>query len=275
MQESQGFRQTSMDSMLLRTIWLICQQQPTNQRRTEFADLFSKVVSGTGKTPTSNDIGYGSRVQATSIQFAQGAIMPSDRFSDLSLEGSGWFGVLSKDEQYFTRDGHFLFDANEQIAGDVNSSFSQLVTSDGKYVTGTMLTNFAYNPSFDYGDLTGTTGAYVLNNPTSDVPLAAVDSQGKLEFPTRLAYPVEPTTEASFFGNLGVVNEPRSISADAISASSEHNRIKLAFTQSAVQPAVGIAWDVVATVTSNDGSITYDTQNWSSSFCGFWRIEQF
>jgi len=242
---------------------------------TEFADLFSKAVSSTGKTPTSNDIGYGSRVQATTIQFAQGAIMPSDRFSDLSLEGSGWFGVLSKDEQYFTRDGHFLLDANEQIAGDVNSSFSQLVTSDGKYVTGTMLTNFTYNPSFDYGDTTGSTGAYVLNDPTSDVPFAAVDAQGKLEFPTRLAYPLEPTTEASFFGNLGVDNEPRSISSDAISASSEHNRIKLSFTQSAVQPAVGIAWDVVATVTSNDGSIIYDTQNGQAIFADSGGLSSF
>ena len=96
-----------------------------------------------------------------------------------------------------------------------------------------------------------------------------------MEFPTRLAYPVEPTTQASFFGNLGIVNEPRSISADAISASSEHNRIKLAFTQSAVQPAVGIAWDVVATVTSNDGSITYDTQNGQAIFADSGGLSSF
>lgn len=233
---------------------------------TEFADLFSKAVASGGKMPTANDIGHGVRLQATALQLGQGAILPSDRFNDLSLEGRGWFGVTSKGDDYYTRDGHFLFDTNEQVPGDVNSSFARLVTSDGKYVSGTMLTNFTYDGNFDYGDITGDSGAFVLNTPVSDVPLAAVQSQGKIEFPTRLAYPVSPTTEASFFGNLGVDNEIRSMSADAISASNEHNRIKLVFTQSAIQPAEGSAWDVAATVTTNDGSIVYDTQNGQAVF---------
>ena len=234
---------------------------------TEFSDLFSKVVKGAG-SPTSNDVGYGTKLQATSVQFLQGSIMPSDRFSDLSIEGDGWFGATSKENNFYTRDGHFLFDTNEEVAGDANSSFARLVTSDGKFVSGTMLSNFTYNAGFDYGDLTtnGETGAYILSSPTNDVPLAAVGAQTKIEFPTRLAYPVTPTTEIDFFGNLGVVNEPRTISSDAISAANEHNRIKLTFTQSAVQPVIGVAWDVVATATSNDGSVVYDTQNGQAIF---------
>ncbi len=234
---------------------------------TEFSDLFSKVVSG-GGSPTSNDVGYGTKLQATSVQFLQGSIMPSDRFSDLAIEGDGWFAATSKGGNFYTRDGHFLFDTNEEVAGDANSSFARLVTSDGKFVSGTMLSNFTYNAGFDYGDFdsNGENGAYVLSAPTNDVPLAAVGAQTKIEFPTRLAYPVTPTTEIDFFGNLGVVNEPRTISSDAISATNEHNRIKLSFTQSAVQPAIGVAWDVVATATSNDGSVIYDTQNGQAIF---------
>jgi flagellar hook protein FlgE len=234
---------------------------------TEFSDLFSKVVKGAG-SPTSNDIGYGTKLQATSVQFLQGAVMPSDRFSDLSIEGDGWFGTTSKNGTFYTRDGHFLFDTNEQAAGDVNSSFARLVTPDGKFVSGTMLSNFTYDGGFDYGDFSanGESGSYILNAPTNDVPLAAVGAQTKIEFPIRLAYPVTPTTEIDFFGNLGVSNEPRTISSDAISASNEHNRIKLLFTQSAVQPTIGVAWDVVATATSNDGSVIYDTQNGQAIF---------
>ena len=117
--------------------------------------------------------------------------------------------------------------------------FRSLVTADGKYVTGTMLSNFAYNASFDYGDqaTNGVVGAYVLSNPTSDATLSSVGSQGNLEFPARLAYPVEATTQTSFFGNLGVTNETRTISADAISAKNDINRIKLSFTQSAYPQA--------------------------------------
>jgi flagellar hook protein FlgE len=233
----------------------------------EFSDIFSKVVSA-GNTPTSNDIGYGSKLQATSFQFQQGTLMPSDRFNDLALEGNGFFGAASNNEVSYTRDGSFAFDTYQKVSGDVNSSTDRLVTADGKYVTGTMLSNFAYNASFDYGDqaTNGVVGAYVLSDPTSDAALSSVGSQGNLEFPARLAYPVEATTQTSFFGNLGVTNETRTISADAISAKNDINRIKLSFTQSAIQPTEGVSWDVVATATSNDGSIVYDTQNGQAIF---------
>jgi len=235
---------------------------------TEFSDLFSKVIAS-GNTPTSNDIGVGVKLQATTTQFQQGSLMPSDRFSDLALEGNGWFGVInSKNKDFYTRDGHFTFDTYQKIAGDANSSSARLVTADGMYVNGTMLNNFTYDPTLNYGDQTtnGVTGAYVITNPTQEVPLASVNAQGKLEFPTRLAYPVEPTTQTQFFGNLGLPDAPRTISADLISSTNERNRLKLSFTPSAVQPATGVAWDVVATVTSNDGSILYDTKNGQAVF---------
>lgn len=235
----------------------------------EFADIFSSVLS-TGKNtlPTTNDIGLGSSLQATTFQFQQGALMPSDRFSDLALEGNGWFGVITAGTEAYTRDGHFVFDTYEQTAGDANSSVAQLVTSDGKYVLGTMLNNFTYDGSFDYGDTisNGTPGSYVINTATQEVPLNSVDGQGKIEFPTRLAYPVVPTTQAQFFGNLGIEGVARTISADLISADNTINRLKLTFTQSAVQPSSGISWDMVANVTSNDGSVIYDTQTGQALF---------
>ncbi|MCX6061123.1 MAG: flagellar hook-basal body complex protein [Campylobacterales bacterium] len=233
----------------------------------EFADIFSKVISS-GNTPTANDIGYGARLQTTSIQFKQGSMLSSDRFTDLALEGNGWFGVTSKNQTSFTRDGTFAFDTAQTVNGNVNSSVSRLVTGDGQYVNGTMLTNFAYNGAFDYGDTAtnGTSGAYVVSNPTTDVPLAGIDKQGILEFPTRLAYPVVPTTVSQFFGNLGTTNEARTISSDVISGNNETNRLKLTFTQSAIQPTEGKSWDITATVMSTDGSIVYDTQNGQALF---------
>jgi flagellar hook protein FlgE len=233
----------------------------------EFSDLLSQVVAG-GNTPTSNDIGLGSKLQATTTQFTQGSFIQSDRFNDLALGGNGWFGVVGKNQTSYTRDGSFSFDTSQQVSGDVNSSSARLVTADGQYVTGTMLTNFTYKKTFDYGDKTtnGATGAYVINNPTNNVSLAGVGSQGPLEFPTRLAYPVTPTTQTHFTGNLGLTSGTRTISADVISTNNNTNRLKLAFTKSAVQPTDGVAWDVVATVTSNDGSKTYDTQNGQAIF---------
>jgi flagellar hook protein FlgE len=140
-----------------------------------------------------------------------------------------------------------------------------------------MLGNFTYNPSFDYinAGSSGIAGAYVINNPSFDVPMGSVESQGVIEFPTQLAYPVEPTTNTKFFGNLGLENVPRTISADVISANNDRNRLKLTFTQSVTQPAQGVVWDVVASVASADGSITYDTQNGQAIFGASGNLSSF
>ncbi len=248
---------------------------------TEFADLFSKVIGN--NTPVYNDIGHGVKLQATSFQMQQGALMPSERFNDLALEGNGWFGVMTtNDKHYYTRDGSFVFDTFQSAEGDVNSEAARLVTNSGMFVKGTMLSNFAYNGAFDYGDTAtnNTSGAYVLTNPTNEAELGNANSQGILQFPTRLAYPVVPTTEASFFGNLGRDNPTYSVSANVISGQNNTNRLKLAFEQhieterqiiNGVETEVslpwdGHTWDVTATITSNDGSILYDTQSSQAIF---------
>jgi flagellar hook protein FlgE len=260
----------------------------------EFADLFTNVlVSAGAKTPTTNDIGVGARLQATTTQMMNGTMLPSERFNDLAIGGNGWFGVVSGSQQYYTRAGNFVFDEYQKNPGDVNSSVARLTTTDGKYVTGTMLTNYSYNNAFDYGDsaLNGVQGAFVIDEPTNDVDLGSVASQGMLEFPTRLAYPVEPTTKAEFFGNLGRDNSSYSVSANVVSPKNEINNLKLLFekhiesmpeTDSYGIPVLdnkgnpkiielpwdGTTWDITATITSNNGSKLYDTQYGQAVFGG-------
>jgi len=243
----------------------------------EFNELFTNILVSAGSTPTTNSIGMGSRLQSTTTQMQNGTLLASDRFNDLAIGGNGWFGVVSGNDAYYTRAGNFVFDEYQTVAGDPNSSVARLTTNDGKYVTGTMLSNFAYNGTFDYGDfdLNGVMGAYVVSDPTDEVAMGTVGSQGILEFPTRIAYPVEPTTTAQFFGNLGTDNEKRTISADVVSANNERNRLSLSFTLSAVQPSGSVAWDVTASVTSNDGSVVYDTKNGQAIFDGSGGLSSF
>lgn len=235
----------------------------------EFSTLLSEnLVSAGTREPTSNDIGLGSTLKSTSINTQRGSLLNTDRITDIAIAGNGWFGVVTGNKNYFTRAGNFVFDEYQTAPGDVNSSMARLTTPDGMYVTGTMLSNFTYNPSYNYGDFVsnGALGAYVINQTESDVPLADVSAQVPLEFPGRLAYAAEPTTRTSFYGNLGYEDAIRTMSAKAVSASSEQNSVKLTFTKSAIQPANGIAWDILATVKSNDGSVTYDTQNGQAIF---------
>ncbi|MDD5053313.1 MAG: flagellar hook-basal body complex protein [Sulfuricurvum sp.] len=234
----------------------------------EFADIFSSSLkSASASSPTKNDIGIGEKLQATTTQLKNGSLAPSDRYTDLAIGGKGWFGVASGTNQFYTRDGTFSFDQYQSVSGDINSAASRLVTSDGKYVMGTTFNNFTYDSGFNYGDQSTTeaTGAFVVN-PTTVGTMASVNKQGILEFPTNLAYPAEPTTQANFFGNLGTDNQPRTISAQAVSANNQKNTVKLTFNMSATQPTQGIAWDVVATVTSNDGNTLYDTQTGQALF---------
>lgn len=245
---------------------------------TEFADLLSATLSSSeANGPTTDDIGLGVKLQTTSYSFAQGDLMQTDRYTDLALEGNGWFGTVDKDKTYFTRDGHFTFDAYQRVPGDPTSATSRLVTADGMIVTGTMLNNFAFDPAFDYGDLAsnGTSGAYVINQPASTLSLSDVATQTALEFPARLSYPAEPTTQLNFLGNLGSDNVVRAMNGQVINAKNETNRIHLVYTLSATQPAIGSSWDIVATAESKDGTTVYDTQSGQATFDGAGGLTSF
>lgn len=238
---------------------------------TEFSSLLSsKIVSAGAKTPTSNDLEAGVRLQATTMNTTTGTFVNTDRFGDLSIGGNGWFGVTSAlgNNNYFTRAGNFVFDEYQKTPGVGNSSVARLTTGDGMYVTGTMLGNFTYDPFNDYEKsldtnptATNRLGAFVLGPITNDVPLAGVGAQGPLELPTRLAYPVEPTTTTQFAGNLGFTPGIRTIDAVVTNALNEQNNLNVTFTRSTVQPATGIAWDVAAIITSADNQTTHDMQS--------------
>jgi flagellar hook protein FlgE len=54
--------------------------------------------------------------------------------------------------------------------------------------------------------------------------------------------------------------------ANVISGNHDRNRLKLVFTQSAIQPITGVAWDIAATVTTANGETTYDAQTGQAIF---------
>jgi flagellar hook protein FlgE len=208
----------------------------------EFASLFEEEMNtDTGVDNHANSVGYGVRLQGTSMIESNGALILSDRSTDLALLGDGWFGIEGGGDPVYTRDGTFGFDAN-----------SDLVSGDGYYVLGTLGGNISADN--------------VLTTALDEVNLGSVSSQEKLRFPKTLTYPAEATTEAQFMANVGVGEEPVSVSAGVIDASGVKNQLKLTFTKSATQNSLGTEWDVTATTTSADGLITYDSQTGSVSF---------
>lgn len=204
----------------------------------EFSSLFEKQLSTT--VDVNDGIGLGSRVNAVTMNNNVGTLQLSERSTDMAIMGDGWFGIQGEGAPLYTRDGSFTFDRERD-----------LVTADGYYVLGTMGTNINNG---------------ILSEQLAEIPLSGVSAQQKLRFPDELTYPVEPTTEARFSGNLGVTNDIRVISAKAIDSQSNTNSIRLEFKKSDPQVSPGIQWDVVATAQSSGVRTEYNEQTSETTY---------
>jgi len=210
--------------------------------RYEFASLFEDVVSTTNNI-TSNTVGIGTRIQATPMTQTQGSLLLSERSTDMAILGDGWFGVENEGTPIYTRNGAFSFDRERD-----------LVTEDGHYVLGTMGKNI---------------DGEILTQSLAEVPLEDVKNQEKLRFPKTLNYPLEATTTAQFFGNIGTTAQLRTMSAEVIDPNGERNELKLEFSMIEPQTSPGTQWNVKATTQDrNDDTIIYDTQQGIVTFDG-------
>jgi len=206
---------------------------------TEFSSLFEDAIS-TGSV--FNDVvGSGVQVQATSMIQEQGTLALSEKSTDLAINGEGWFGVQQGGNPVYTRDGSFAFDAN-----------SDLVTVDGYHVLGTMGGNIGADNTLQF--------------KIDELALGDVATQEKLQFPENLTYPPEPSTDVKFFGNVGVTEEPYTIGAAVVDGQNNKNNLTLNFSRNADQILPGSQYTVIATITSSDGTITYDTQEGQLEF---------
>ena len=209
----------------------------------EFSSLFDKAKNTqTASSSVNSTVGVGAQINATALDLSQGSLANSDRNTDLAIVGDGWFAIEGAKERYYTRNGTFGFDSNRD-----------LVTPEGMYVLGTIGNNI---------DTTNN----ILTQELSEIPLGDVTKQQKLKLPDTLTYPAQPTTKIDFFGNLGTADATRVISAKAIDAKGNDNKVRLAFTLDATQPPTGMLWDVTATVTSSDGTTVYSTTTGQVSF---------
>jgi flagellar hook protein FlgE len=106
----------------------------------------------------------------------------------------------------------------------------------------------------------------ILTAKVDETKLGNVSAQEKLRFPSSLTYPVQPTTEAAFIGNVGVNTEAITMGATVIDAQSNRNQLRLEFTKNPVQTPPGTQWSVTATTQSLDGTTVYDTRTGSLAF---------
>ncbi len=95
-----------------------------------FSDLlYQKIreagtLSGSaGHVPEGIQVGLGTRIAATSRDFAQGSLDETRRPLDIAIQGDGFFRVtLADGREAYTRDGHFTFDPTTTQLVDSNGN---------------------------------------------------------------------------------------------------------------------------------------------------------
>jgi flagellar hook protein FlgE len=131
-----------------------------------FQDLMSQVVRGPGAPVAQGaggtnpaQIGLGSRLGGITTNFSQGATQMTNRATDLSISGDGFFVVRQGGEALYTRAGSLNFDA-----------LGRLVTPDGGVLQGWVADaagNVNVNAAF--GDLTMPLGQNIAPTATTAV----------------------------------------------------------------------------------------------------------
>ena len=161
----------------------------------EFKSLFYTALNGASKSPVNSQIGLGSTKMATSLNFTQGNLQPTDKVFDMAIDGDGFFGLVGADgEQYFTRNGDFALDVNRDM-----------VSRNGMYLLGTTAnlssTTLGQSALNKLGVVDGNVEAYTL--PVGEnVELNSVNTQTKINLPEVLYTPATPTTKVSYAGFL-------------------------------------------------------------------------
>ena len=161
----------------------------------EFKSLFYTALNGASKSPVNSQIGLGSTKMATSLNFTQGNLQPTDKVFDMAIDGDGFFGLVGADgEQYFTRNGDFALDVNRDM-----------VSRNGMYLIGTTAnlssTTLGQSALNKLGVVDGNVEAYTL--PVGEnVELNSVNTQTKINLPEVLYIPATPTTKVSYAGFL-------------------------------------------------------------------------
>jgi flagellar hook protein FlgE len=118
-----------------------------------FADLLSQTMKGAslptittgGTNPI--QIGQGTSVASVDTNFTSGSLQQTGDDTDLGINGDGLFILGSGNNQYYTRDGDFSFDASGNLVSNSNGMNVQgwMANSSGTISTSAAPTNIGIN----------------------------------------------------------------------------------------------------------------------------------
>ena len=90
-------------------------------------DNFSRNFKKLGQTSN------GSRIESTLTKFTQGTLKQTDKMTDFSLNGAGFFTVTQGNREYYTRDGAFVLDIQGNLKTSSGASVMGVNLETGQY----------------------------------------------------------------------------------------------------------------------------------------------
>lgn len=154
----------------------------------EFKDVFYNTTVVAQQNPVASQVGLGSTVAGTAINFEEGSFQSTDNTFDMAIAGDGFFAVAGVDgSTYYTRAGQFSVDVNRDLVG-----------ASGHYLMGTSAV--LSDATYSQGALSRLGAGAPTNALTLDLNsnLAFSDTQSKINLPQNLYIPPEPTTQVDF-----------------------------------------------------------------------------
>ena len=83
--------------------------------RAEFQDILSRALNS---IDSGNQVGSGAQLATTTTLFTQGSVIRTDKVTDLSINGNGFFELTTPSGFGYTRDGTFHFDKEGYLVNE-------------------------------------------------------------------------------------------------------------------------------------------------------------
>jgi flagellar hook protein FlgE len=178
--------------------------------RVTFSDTFNQFIqSGTNPTETTGgtnsfQIGLGSKINSIDKNWTQGTFEQTGNTTDLALQGPGLFILKTNGQNYYTRAGSFIFDANGNLVDPQNGAIVQgKVATDGVLPAGNTIQDIKIDKNLKIPAIktTDTTWGGNLQSSSSVTQTQNIVQSGTL-IPSA-TYPADTTKDCTIYGKNG------------------------------------------------------------------------
>lgn len=210
--------------------------------RVTFSDTFNQFVkAGTNPTSTSGgtnsfQVGLGMKINSIDRNWNQGTFERTGITTDLALQGQGMFILKSNGQQFYSRAGAYIFDADGKLVNPQNGAIVQgkVANGLGEIPAGTTLQDIVIDKNLRLPAVktTETSWGGNLQSSSTTIRTDIVELVGNLK-------KENPTAAATYPGGAFLATDPTTFSNNTIfNKDGEEYQLWSYYTETAASPGV-------------------------------------